>query len=125
MRSAPPPGDRGRRALRRARPRSEAQDSYDVADRGAGARDGRLFAEIEHGLPDGIAVDERGRVWSSAGDGVHVFAPDGAELLFVPVPEVVANVCFGGPDGTDLFIAATTSLYRLRTRTRAARATTA
>ncbi|WP_308197520.1 SMP-30/gluconolactonase/LRE family protein [Rathayibacter sp. VKM Ac-2927] len=94
--------------------------AYDVVDRGAGARDGRLFAVIEHGLPDGIAVDERGRVWSSAGDGVHVFAPDGAELLFVPVPEVVANVCFGGPDGTDLFIAATTSLYRLRTRSRAA-----
>jgi len=93
--------------------------AYDVVDGGAGARDGRLFAVVDVGLPDGIAVDEQGRVWSSAGDGVHVFGVDGAELLFVPVPEPVANLCFGGVDGTDLFIAATTSLYRLRTRTRA------
>ncbi|MDN3495499.1 SMP-30/gluconolactonase/LRE family protein [Planococcus sp. APC 4015] len=93
--------------------------AYDVADHGLNAQGGSLFATIHNGLPDGIAVDERGRVWSSAGDGVHVFSPGGSEVLFVPVPEVVANVCFGGEDGTDLFIAATTSLYRLRTLTRA------
>lgn len=92
--------------------------AYDVV--GAGARNGRHFATMEVGLPDGIAVDEDGRVWSSAGDGVHVYDPDGVECHFVPVPEVVANLCFGGDDGTDLFIAATTSLYRIRTATRAA-----
>ncbi|WP_260980426.1 SMP-30/gluconolactonase/LRE family protein [Microbacterium paludicola] len=92
--------------------------AYDVD--GATARRGRLFVTIEVGVPDGIAVDVEGRVWSSAGDGVHVFEPDGAEVLFVPVPEVVANVTFGGDDGSDLFIAATTSLYRVRTTTRAA-----
>ena len=92
--------------------------AYDV--RGAGAERGRLFAVIDEGLPDGIAVDERGRVWSSAGDGVHVFEPDGTEIRFIPVPEVVSNVCFGGDDGSDLFLTATTSLYRLRTSTRAA-----
>jgi gluconolactonase len=89
---------------------------YDTA--GTSVAGGRLFATIDAGLPDGIAVDIEGRVWSSAADGVHVFDPDGAEALFVPVPEVVANLCFGGDDGTDLFIAATTSLYRLRTNTR-------
>ncbi|MWV48746.1 SMP-30/gluconolactonase/LRE family protein [Rathayibacter sp. VKM Ac-2803] len=94
--------------------------AYDVVDRGAGAREGRLFTDLDRGVPDGITVDEAGRVWSSAGDGVHVFTPDGAEVLFVPVPEVVSNVCFGGSDGSDLFLTATTSLYRLRTRTRAA-----
>nr|WP_315267772.1 SMP-30/gluconolactonase/LRE family protein [Microbacterium lemovicicum] len=85
-----------------------------------GAARGRTFAVIEVGLPDGIAVDEHGRVWSSAGDGVHVFEPDGTEIRVIPVPEVVSNVCFGGDDGTDLFLTATTSLYRLRTSTRAA-----
>ncbi|WP_144830860.1 SMP-30/gluconolactonase/LRE family protein [Microbacterium sp. BH-3-3-3] len=94
--------------------------AYDVVDAGAGAENGRHFATIDDGMPDGIAVDERGRVWSSAGDGVHVFDPDAAELLFLPVPEPVANLCFGGDDGTDLFITATTSLYRVRTTTRAA-----
>ena len=89
--------------------------AYDVE--GAEASGGRHFASIETGVPDGIAVDVDGRVWSSAGDGIHVFSPDGHEVLVVPVPEVVANVCFGGDDGTDLFITATTSLYRLRTST--------
>lgn len=93
--------------------------AYEV--HGAATRGGRLFATIDAGLPDGIAVDAEGRVWSSAADGVHVFDPEGKEIVFVPVPEVVSNLCFGGDDGSDLFITATTSLYRLRTRTRAAR----
>lgn len=91
---------------------------YDVT--GAVAGVGRLFATIAVGVPDGIAVDVEGRVWSSAGDGIHVFSPAGAELLFIPIPEVVSNVCFGGDDGRDLFITATISLYRIRTTTRAA-----
>ncbi|WP_426187238.1 SMP-30/gluconolactonase/LRE family protein [Microbacterium sp. TWP3-1-2b2] len=92
---------------------------YDVS--GSRASGGRLFARIEVGAPDGIAVDVEGRVWSSAGDGIHVFSPYGSEVLFIPVPEVVSNLCFGGDDGTELFITATTSLYRIRTSTTAAR----
>ncbi|HEX4092916.1 MAG TPA: SMP-30/gluconolactonase/LRE family protein [Trebonia sp.] len=79
---------------------------------------GRVFAEIAVGVSDGFRVDEAGRVWTSTGDGVLVFAPDGERLLHVPVPEKVANVCFGGPDGQDLYIAASTSLYRIKTNTR-------
>jgi len=63
-------------------------------------------------------VDEAGRIWSSSGDGVRVFAPDGELIALVPVPERVGNLCFGGPDGRDLYIVATSSLYRIRTRTR-------
>jgi gluconolactonase len=83
--------------------------------------DRRLLAEVGPGVPDGIAVDVDGRIWSSAGDGVHVLSPTGAHLLRIPVPETVANVCFGGDDGDELFIAATTSLYRIRTTTRGLR----
>ena len=79
---------------------------------------GRIFAEITVGVSDGFRVDEEGRVWTSSGDGVRVFTPDGEQLLHVPVPEKVANVCFGGPDGRDLYIAASTSLYRIRTTVR-------
>jgi gluconolactonase len=78
----------------------------------------RLLKDFEQGPCDGFRVDVEGRIWSSAGDHVVVLAPDGTELLDVPVPERVANVCFGGPDGSDLYIAASTSLYRLRTTTR-------
>ena len=68
--------------------------------------------------PDGIAVDAEGRIWSSSGDGVHVLAPEGQRLAHIPVPETVANLCFG--DDGWLWIAATTSIYRIRTATRGA-----
>ena len=48
--------------------------------------------------------------------------PTGRCWRRVPVPETVSNVCFGGPDGTDLFVTATTSLYRIRTQARDAAA---
>jgi gluconolactonase len=82
--------------------------------------EGEVFAEIEHGVPDGLRVDVLGRLWVSAADGLHVFGPDGAHLTHVPVPEVVGNLCFGGADGSDLYITASTSLYRIRTTTRPA-----
>jgi gluconolactonase len=90
--------------------------AYDVVD--GACVNGRVFAEIGEGWPDGFRVDEAGRVWSSSGDGVRVFAPDGELVLHVPVPERIGNLCFGGPDGSDLYIAATSSLYRLKTTTR-------
>jgi gluconolactonase len=92
--------------------------AYDVVD--GACVNGRVFTEIDEGVPDGFRVDEAGRVWSSSGDGVRVFTPDGELVLHVPVPETVANVCFGGPDGHDLYIAATSSLYRIKTTTRTA-----
>lgn len=90
--------------------------AYDVVT--GGCVNGRVFAEIDEGWPDGLRVDEAGRVWSSSGDGVRVFAPDGSLVLHIPVPERIGNLCFGGPDGRDLYIAATSSLYRIRTRVR-------
>jgi gluconolactonase len=93
--------------------------AYDVVD--GACVNGRVFAEVDEGWPDGFRVDEAGRVWSSAGEGVRVFAPDGELLARIPVPERVGNLCFGGPDGRDLYIAATSSLYRIKTVTRNAR----
>jgi gluconolactonase len=76
----------------------------------------RVFAVIEPGLADGFRVTSSGWVLTSAGDGIHVYDPDGVRLGRIPVPEVVSNCCFGGPDGHTLFITATTSLYRVRLR---------
>ena len=73
----------------------------------------RVFAEIDAGLPDGIRADVEGNIWSSAGDGVHCFAPDGTRLGKIFVPETVANLTFGGPMKNRLFIAATSSLYSI------------
>lgn len=81
---------------------------------------GRVFATIDRGVPDGMRVDHLGNLWSSAADGLHCFAPDGTLLGKILVPEVVANLCFGGPRGNRIFIAATTSIYSVGVNVRAA-----
>jgi gluconolactonase len=83
---------------------------FDVIDGRKLAR-GRVFAEISPGLADGFRLDTDGNVWTSAGDGVHCLSPRGELLGKIRVPEVVSNVCFGGPKRNRLFITATTSLY--------------
>ncbi|WP_252946612.1 SMP-30/gluconolactonase/LRE family protein [Oceanicola sp. 502str15] len=89
---------------------------YDVQG-GRRCKNGRLFAQIEEGVPDGFAVDALGNLWSSSEIGVIVFDADGREIGRVRVPELTGNLCFGGEDGRDLYIAASTSIYRIRTET--------
>ncbi|WP_299500667.1 SMP-30/gluconolactonase/LRE family protein [uncultured Roseobacter sp.] len=80
---------------------------------GAGLQDAGVFATIDTGLPDGMRCDAQGNLWSSAADGVHCFAPDGTLLGKIRVPQVVSNLCFGGPDGYRMFITATSGVYRI------------
>jgi gluconolactonase len=72
---------------------------------------GDIWATATCGGFDGFRFDTEGRCWMSAGDGVHCLAPDGTLLGKVLVPELVANVVFGGPKYNRLFICATSSLY--------------
>lgn len=71
----------------------------------------RVFAQCTNGLFDGFRVDHEGRLWTSAADGVHAYAPDGTLLGKILLPETVANVCFGGMKRNRLFMCATSSLY--------------
>ncbi len=91
--------------------------AFDVVD-GKTLANGRLFVDIEPGVPDGLRVDSEGFVWTSAGDGVHCYAPDGTLCGKILLPEVAANLTFGGLDGSYLFIAATTSIYGVATTRR-------
>ncbi|MEO9529452.1 SMP-30/gluconolactonase/LRE family protein [Roseibium sp.] len=93
--------------------------AFDLDDAGRITGD-RVFATIDKGLPDGMRVDNEGRVWSSAADGIHCFHADGTRLGKILVPEVVANLCFGGPRGNRLFIAGTTSIYMIAVNARSA-----
>ena len=98
-------------ALRRRHRRVALSDAaknviwgYDVD--GDKLKNPRVFASMEldgkSGFADGIRCDEDGNVWSSAGwvgdgyDGVHIFAPDGARIGQIRLPEICSNVCFGG-----------------------------
>src|SRR4030095_11181660 len=84
-------------------------------------RNPRPFASTEYngktGLADGIRCDEDGNVWAGMGwvgdgyDGVHVFHPDGTRIGLIRMPEIVANVCFGGSKRNRLFMAGGPSLY--------------
>ena len=87
--------------------------SFDVREDGQLVSRG-LFAECTHGSFDGLRLDTQGRIWTSAGDGVHCYDPDGTLIGKIKVPEVVANVCFGGPKRNYLYICGTTSLYGVR-----------
>jgi gluconolactonase len=92
-----------------------------IADHGAGrtyvytrAHDGtlqekRLF--VPQGS-DGMAMDERGNVYLTGSD-ITVYNPRGESVASIAVPEPPANLTFGGPDRTTLFITARTSLYAL------------
>lgn len=93
---------------------------FTIGADGRVADEGRDFARIDAGLPDGIRCDNRGNLWSSAADGIQIFAPDGTLLGKILVPETVSNLCFGGPRGNRLFITATTSLYMIAVNASAA-----
>jgi gluconolactonase len=99
-------------------------------DVGAGGKlaSKRVFADAQGpGAYDGIKVDVSGHVWcgfgSSSGaqaealDGVRVYAPDGAAVAQIHLPERCANLCFGGVKNNRLFMAASHSLYALYVNT--------
>jgi gluconolactonase len=89
---------------------------------GASASQGRVFATIDKGIPDGIRCDELGNVWSSSGDGVQVFSSAGQLIARILLPESAANLAFGGPTGRTVYMTARTSLYAVETMVRGANA---
>jgi gluconolactonase len=93
---------------------------FDIQEDGTLAN-GKVFSVIDNGVPDGIRCDADGRIWSSAGDGVQIFDPDGCLIGKIIVPESPANLCFGGKTGKTLFITARSSLYSIDTNVQGAR----
>ncbi len=91
--------------------------AFDVVDDGTRLVNQRVFAVCDPGVFDGFRVDVDGNVWTSAGESVVIYAPDGTRLGRIPMPEEVSNCTFGGPAGTTLFITATSSLYALTVAT--------
>lgn len=96
---------------------------FDVSDDGS-LVNGRLFAEMDarsgDGVADGLKTDEFGNVYVCGPSGIWIFDPSGNPLGILHLPEVVANLAWGGHDGRTLFITATTSVYRIHTAVRGA-----
>lgn len=79
---------------------------------------GEEFARVSPGYADGFRVDEGGRVWTGAGDGVHCLDPSGALLGKILTPWSVQNLCFGGRGGAQLFLCASHTLAAVFVNTR-------
>lgn len=95
---------------------------------GGKLRNGRQFCSMDlagkgAGLADGIRADVDGNLWVAAGwvgdgyDGVHIFAPNGDRIGMILLPEICANVCFGGTRRNRLFMAGSQSLYSVYVET--------
>jgi len=87
---------------------------WDVA--GSSLRNGRQFVRLElqgggRASADGIRCDADGNVWAGASPGVQVIAPDGSQIGMIRLPEICANIAFGGAKRNRLFMAASQSLY--------------
>jgi len=93
---------------------------FRVGADGKSLEGGEIFAECHVGLFDGFRIDVHGNIWTSTGLGVDCYTPDGTLIGRVRVPEVVANLCFGGPKRNRLFICGTTSLYAIYVNTQGA-----
>jgi gluconolactonase len=94
---------------------------YDVASDGTLAN-GRIFGEEpggkHEGVPDGMKVDKDGNVFVTGPKGIWVWDPNGNHLGTIDLPEQPANLTWGDKDYRTLYITATTSVYRLETKTR-------
>ncbi len=101
--------------------------AYDVTADGREITNKRVLIDAgPGGTPDGMRCDVDGNLWCGWGmgtpelDGVLVFAPDGAKIGRIALPERCANVCFGGIKRNRLFMAASHSLYALYVNTQGA-----
>lgn len=95
---------------------------YDVAADGT-LSNGRIFGEEppsgkHEGVPDGMRVDKNGNLFVTGPKGIWVWDAAGNHLGTIVMPEQPANLIWGDSEYNTLYITATTSVYRLRTKTR-------
>jgi len=90
---------------------------YDVKPDGT-LTNGMMFIDISSdptpGITDGLKVDVKGNLWETAAGGVWIISPDGKHLGTIRTPELAANVEFGDADHKTLYVAARTSIYKIR-----------
>ena len=79
--------------------------------------DGKVFfdatSDTRAGAPDGMKVDQKGNLYSAGPGGVWIFSPEGKHLGTLDIPERVGNVAWGGADHKTLYVAGSSSIYRI------------
>jgi len=69
--------------------------------------------EKGEGVPDGLKIDSQGNIWCTGEGGIRIVSPAGKVLGQIVLPEVAANLAFGGNDMKTVYITASTGMYRL------------
>lgn len=93
--------------------------AFDVARDGSLSHS-RIFAEkigdgvLEHGIVDGMKVDERGNVYVTGPRGIWVLSPAAEHLGVIRMPEHAGNLNWGGRNWDELYCACSTSIYRVK-----------
>jgi gluconolactonase len=100
-------------------------------DRDGDARKARIFARLAMPPPapagapavtgsgaDGMAVDEKGRLYVATAVGVQVFSEEGESLGIIALPKQPQNLAFSGPSRHSLFVVGRGSVYRIQMLTR-------
>jgi gluconolactonase len=107
----------------------QARDIQVFDIEGSKIRNRKQFTDMKlngkSGGADGIRADIDGNIWAGANggpgyDGVHIFNPQGHRIGLIRLPEICANVCFGGTKRNRLFMVASQSLYSVYVNTRGA-----
>ena len=93
--------------------------AFDVAADGS-LSNNRVFATMysaEDGVPDGMKVDQGGRIYCTGSEGCWVFDASGNHLGIIKLPEIPANCAWGGPDNRTMLFTARTSVFSMRMKT--------
>ncbi|MEO8679127.1 MAG: SMP-30/gluconolactonase/LRE family protein [Vicinamibacterales bacterium] len=72
-----------------------------------------LTKETGDGVPDGLKVDSQGNLWTSGQGGFRIYSPKGELLGQIILPEVAANLAWGGAEGRTAYFTGSTSIYRM------------
>ena len=107
-----------------AQARNAVWMALDLNDNGDKIGDPRVFYSLQEqknaglpGLPDGLAVDNKGNIFATGPGGVYVINPSGKLLGFIDKNDKTSNCAFGGTDGRTLFITSNGVLSQVRTTT--------
>lgn len=77
---------------------------------------GSMVEPNGRGVPDGMKIDKKGYIYVSGPNGVWVWSPKGVHIGTLQMPHGMANLTWGGPNYSKLFVTAGNSVYIVQTK---------
>ena len=86
---------------------------YDIVENKI-LKNGKVFHKFNPFFADGFRVDKDDNVWTSAGKGIKCFNPQGEVIGQLLLPDLVANLTFGGENNNILYVTSSSNLYSMQ-----------